>query len=102
MRITILVAGVAVLRGALEDAVNVAICAGNANMGACQFECSQIMVKCSGFPCRRFVAGTAIGTECATVHITRLMAGNTIGWRSFEHTGCGVAFGADSVDMRSG
>lgn len=95
-------AGVTVLGGALELAIDMAFCAGSGNMRASQLEHGQVVVKGGGLPGSGGVTGTATGSICAGMRVFGQMTGNAVRGSTLEHAHRGVAFGADSVDVRSG
>jgi hypothetical protein len=82
-------AGIAVGRCALEDAVDMTTRAGRIDVLTCQFESGQIVVEVGWFPPRGGMAGTAVRPELAAMSILPRMAGIAVGGSALE----------DAVDM---
>jgi len=76
--IILLVAGIAVSGGTLENMINMTVTACNVDMFPRQLECRQVMVKFGGCPTIRSVTGTAVHPQPALVDIIFLVAGTAI------------------------
>ena len=87
--IVLFMARIAILRRTFENAIHVALSAGNIYVRTCQLEGSQVVIECSILPISCIMASTAIRTELTVMMIVLFMAGITILWCTLE----------DAVDM---
>ena len=98
--IILFMAGIAILRRALEDAVDMTTCTGHVDVCTGQFESRQIMVECSVRPITCVMTGTTIRTKLAVVMIVLFMARIAILRRTFENA-IHVALGAGNIYVRT-
>lgn len=75
MFIVLTVAGIAIGRRALVHAILVAIFARDFGVLSFQFKCCQVVIKRSGFPTIRRVAGSAVCAETGSVGVVATVAG---------------------------
>ena len=84
MMIVLFMAGITILRRALEDAIHMAACASHIDMCAGQLEGCQIMVKCDILPTIRIMASAAACAELTIMLIIFFVTSNAVCWSAFE------------------
>lgn len=89
----------AILRCALEYALEMTLAANNTQMRASQFENGIIMIEGRWLPDAGCMAGRAIYTQAALMGVIFCVTGNTIRGCALKHTRLVMTFRANHIDM---
>jgi len=82
--VVLFMAGIAILRCALEDTIYMALRAGDIDMPACQLESREVVVECDVLPAVCIMTSAAVRAKTSVVLIVLFMAGIAILRRTLE------------------